>query len=135
GYFVAWPGKTDFNFDVPPDAFDSTADWTKKLPREPFFAYVNFGASHESSIRMKDKFEKFTARLKASDRHDPAKLAVPPYHPDTSETRRDLANYYDLVTAVDQQVGEVLAFLDKQGVSSNTIVFLTGDHGRGLPRS
>src|SRR5947209_14603851 len=23
GYFVAWPGKTDFNFDVPKDAFDS----------------------------------------------------------------------------------------------------------------
>jgi uncharacterized sulfatase len=135
GYFVAWPGKTDFNFDVPPDAFDSTADWTRKLPREPFFAYINFGASHESSIRMKDKFDKFTARLKASERHDPGKMAVPPYHPDTPETRRDLANYYDLVTVVDQQVGEVLAFLDKQGVSSNTIAILTGDHGRGLPRS
>src|SRR5689334_11309705 len=23
GYFVAWPGKTDFNFDVPKTAFDS----------------------------------------------------------------------------------------------------------------
>src|SRR5688500_8750799 len=57
GYFVAWPGKTDFNFDVPQDAFDSTADWTKKLPRQPFFAYRNFGGSHESSIRMADKFK------------------------------------------------------------------------------
>src|SRR6476660_1236010 len=27
GYFVDWPGKTDFNFDVPADAFDSTAEW------------------------------------------------------------------------------------------------------------
>src|SRR5690349_331810 len=50
GYFVAWPGKTDFNFAVPADAFDSTADWTKSLPSRPFFAYVNFVDSHESSI-------------------------------------------------------------------------------------
>src|SRR5881628_2823803 len=63
GYFVDWPGKTDFNFDVPADAFDSTKDWTKKLPRQPFFAYVNFIDSHESSIRMMDKFKKFTADL------------------------------------------------------------------------
>ncbi|MBI3849760.1 MAG: sulfatase [Verrucomicrobia bacterium] len=135
GYFVAWPGKTDFNFDVPPDAFDSTADWTRKLPPQPFFAYVNFVDSHESSIRMMDKFKKFTANLKPEERHDPAKMRVPPYHPDTPEVRRDLANYYDLVTAVDHKVGEVLEFLDAQSVTSNTVVFLTGDHGRGLPRS
>jgi arylsulfatase A-like enzyme len=135
GYFVAWPGKTDFNFDVPPDAFDSTADWTKSLPRQPFFAYVNFVDSHESSIRMKDKYKSFTAGLNPDERHDPAKISVPPYHPDTPEVRRDLANYYDLVTAVDHKVGRVLQFLEAQGVAQNTVVFLTGDHGRGLPRS
>jgi N-sulfoglucosamine sulfohydrolase len=135
GYFVAWPGKTDFNFDVPADAFDSTADWTKKLPRQPFFAYVNFIDSHESSIRMMDKFAKYTAGLKPAERHDPAKMRLPSYYPDTPEVRRDLANYYDLVTAVDHKVGEVLKFLDDQGVAENTAVFLTGDHGRGLPRS
>src|SRR5688572_9234346 len=27
GYHVSWPGKTDFNFDVPKEAFDSTANW------------------------------------------------------------------------------------------------------------
>jgi uncharacterized sulfatase len=134
GYFVAWPGKTDFNFDVPEDAFDSTVDWTRKLPRQPFFAYKNFAASHESSIRMADKFKNVTTRLKPSDRHDPAKMILPPFHPDTPEVRRDLANYHDLVTAVDHEVGEVLTFLDEQGVADNTIVFFFGDHGRGLPR-
>jgi N-sulfoglucosamine sulfohydrolase len=135
GYFVDWPGKTDFNFDVPKDAFDSTADWTKKLARQPFFAYVNIPDSHESSIRMMDKFEKFTARLTPAERHDPAKMRLPLYYPDAPEVRRDLANYYDLVTAVDHKVGEILRFLDEQGIADNTVVFLTGDHGRGLPRS
>ena len=154
GYFVAWPGKTDFNFDVPADAFDSTANWwtaestTTKAGKkknqgnpallkshQPFFAYVNFVDSHESSIRMMDKFTNFTAKLKPSERHDPAKMSVPPYHPDAPEVRRDLANYYDLVTAVDHKVGEVLKYLEAQGLASNTVILLTGDHGRGLSRS
>jgi N-sulfoglucosamine sulfohydrolase len=137
GYFVAWPGKTDFNFDVPADAFDSTVNWLNKgkLPRQPFFAYINFPESHESSIRMMDKFQRFTADLTSGERHDPAKMAVPPYHPDAPEVRRDLANYYDLVTVVDHKVGAVLKLLESQGVASNTVVIFTGDHGRGLPRS
>ena len=84
---------------------------------------------------MKDKFETFTANLKPAERHDPAKMNLPPYHPDAPEVRRDLANYYDLVTAVDHKVGSVLKFLDEQGLADNTVVFLTGDHGRGLSRS
>jgi N-sulfoglucosamine sulfohydrolase len=136
GYFVAWPGKTDFNFDVPKDAFDSTANWfaTRKLPKQPFFAYINFNESHESSIRMQDKFDKAVSNLDAAQRHDPAKMVVPPFYPDTPEVRRDLANYYDLVTSVDKRVGEVLKFLDEQGVADNTVVFYFGDHGRGMPR-
>lgn len=137
GYFVMWPGKTDFNFDVPKGAFDSTVDWTKtrKLPKQPFFAYINLGDSHESSIRMKDKYARFTENLTASEKHAPAKMSVPPYHPDAPEVRRDLANYYDLVTAVDKKVGDILELLETQGVASNTVVVLFGDHGRGLPRS
>lgn len=135
GYFVAWPGKTDFNFAVPSDAFDSTKDWLKDLPRQPFFAYINLAETHESQIRApKERFEKNIARLKSNERHDPAKAQLPPYYPDTPEVRRDWANYYDLVTAVDYRVGEVLEQLDRQGVSGNTIVFFFGDHGRGLPR-
>jgi len=153
GYFVAWPGKTDFNFDVPKYAFDSTMEWwngsdgaaaksKKKQGRpgplkshQPFFAYANFTDSHESSIRMMDKFTNLTANLKPEERHDPAKMNVPPYHPDAPEVRRDLANYYDLVTAVDHKVGAVLKFLEEQGLADNTVIILTGDHGRGLSRS
>ncbi|MCZ2343797.1 MAG: sulfatase-like hydrolase/transferase, partial [Bacteroidales bacterium] len=58
GYFVAWPkknGKTDFNFDVPKNWVDTTADWTRDptvLPKDrPWFAYVNFAVTHESQAR------------------------------------------------------------------------------------
>src|SRR5688572_30097065 len=45
GYFTAWPGKTDFNFDPPKGWVDSTQDWTKNpaalTQKQPFFAYIN----------------------------------------------------------------------------------------------
>ena len=33
GYFVAWPGKTDFNFEPPADFADSTKNWLKSQRR------------------------------------------------------------------------------------------------------
>ena len=62
-------------------------------------------------------------------------MKLPAYYPDTPQVRRDLANYYELVTAVDYQIGVLLDALDKAGIADNTIVFLSGDHGRGMPRS
>ncbi len=136
GYFVAWPGKTDFNFKVPKDAFDRTNNWRTNTPRQPFFAYINFPQSHESQIRATHaQLRKNLVRLQPGQFHDPAKMQLPPYHPDTAETRRDLANYYDLCTAVDYLVGDVLRELDEKNLATNTIVVFFGDHGRGLPRS
>jgi len=137
GYFVAWPGKTDFNFADPPDFADSRAEWLNKpKPREPFLAYTNLFKTHESQIRDEGGgFAKNTKRLTAAQRHSPAKLTPPPYHPDTPEVRADLARYYDLVTAVDYEVGDVLRWIEAQGIAENTIVIFFGDHGRGLPRS
>lgn len=140
GYFVVWPGKTDFNFEVPPGSFDTTQNWLQNKRvldgRRPFFAYVNLGESHESQIRADEKvLAERRKDFSPQEVHDPAKMEVPPYHPDTPEVRRDLANYYDLVTFVDRRVGRVLARLDEMGVADNTVVFFFGDHGRGLPRS
>lgn len=139
GYFVAWPGKTDFNFDVPKDYFDTTTNWlnnARNHPRKPFFAYLNLGQTHESQIRLpQEKFDDLTSILPPEHRHDPAKVMVPPYHPDTPVVRRDLANYYDLVSVVDYRLGETLKKIEAAGLAENTVIFFFGDHGRGLPRS
>ncbi|HMJ92298.1 MAG TPA: sulfatase [Candidatus Acidoferrum sp.] len=136
GYFVAWPGKTDFNFKISKDAFDSTANWRSNTPRQPFFAYVNLNVTHESQLRAtRAQTERNLARLKPNEFRDPSKMVLPPYHPDTPDTRRDLANYYNVATALDYQVGDILRELDEKGLATNTIVVFFGDHGRGLPRS
>jgi len=140
GYTIGWPkkkhGKTDFNFQVPEDAFNFREDWTKVKPPEPFFGYFNITTTHESRIRANpEEFARLTEALKPSDRQDPAKMELPSYHPDDPRVRRDLANYYELVTAVDYKVGEVLDALERWNLATNTVVILFGDHGRGLPRS
>jgi len=135
GYKVYWPGKTDFNFAVPKDAFDSTADWMKNPPQEPFFAYINFTVTHESQIRApKGAYEKNTARLAPDQRRDPAKVSLPPYYPDASEVRRNVATYHENITAMDYMVGDVLKFLDDKKLADNTVVVFFGDHGWGMTR-
>jgi N-sulfoglucosamine sulfohydrolase len=137
GYTVAWPGKTDFNFKEPKEFADSREKWwTKDAPlKEPFFAYANFTQSHESQVRNDgNKYAANTKRLSAEQRHDPAKMTLPPFWPDAPEVREEVARYYDLCTSVDYDLGEVLAWLEKQGFSDNTVVIYFGDHGRGMPR-
>jgi uncharacterized sulfatase len=139
GYYCTNNVKTDYNFDPPLTAWDDSsnkAHYRNRPKGAPFFAVFNTTTSHESQIRApREQFLKQTARLSPSDRHDPAKAVLPPYYPDTPVTRRDWANYYDLVTAVDYQVADYLKQLEEDGLGGNTIVFFYGDHGRGLPRA
>ena len=93
GYRVFWPGKTDFNFDVPKGWVDSTRrlDEEPEAARrdKPFFAYFNITVTHESQVRATPaQYAKNTARLKPTEKHDPAKVKLPPYYPDTPDVRR-----------------------------------------------
>ncbi len=143
GYFVAWPGKVDFNFDpgaintLPAGAADSTAQWRNgPPPKQPFFAYLNLGVVHEAQVRGDAQLHaKNTARLKSSEFHDPAKMRVPAFLPDAPEVRKDLAQFYDLMTAADYIVGDVLEWLDRYRLTDNTIIMVFSDHGTGMPRS
>jgi uncharacterized sulfatase len=137
GYFVLWPRKTDFNFEDPADFADTRQDWLKneKPPQQPFFAYLNLLATHESQVwDGSEKFAERTKHLTPEQRHDPARMQLPPFWPDAPEVRRELANYYDLCTAIDHSVGNVMSWLDRMGLTENTVVIFFGDHGRGMPR-
>ena len=48
----------------------------------------------------------------------------------TDELRRKvIRSYYSCITLVDEQVGRLMAALDRLGLTENTIVVLTSDHG------
>ena len=138
GYYCSNNVKTDYNFAVPKDAWrdesSRKAHWRKRGAGQPFFSVFNFTVCHESQIRQPDKsFFKNTRRLTADQRHDPAQVSLPPFHPDTPEVRQDWARYHDLITAMDYQAGDVLKQLEQDGLAEETIVFFFSDHGAGMP--
>jgi uncharacterized sulfatase len=137
GYYCTNNAKTDYNFAVPKTAWNESsgkAHWRNRETDQPFFSVFNFTVCHESQIRVPEaKYRQNTARLTPDQRHDPAKVAIPPFHPDTPESRKDWVRYHDNITAMDYQAGDVLAQLEEDGLAGNTIVFYFSDHGAGMP--
>lgn len=129
GYFCTNNVKTDYNVAGSGNNLwnesSKQAHYRHRAPGQPFFAVFNFTSSHESQVTPKKGKETF--------RVPPEEIVLPPYHPDTPEIRRDWANYYDQITLMDSQVGEVLMELEKDGLANDTIVFYYGDHGGALP--
>lgn len=61
--------------------------------------------------------------------HDPAKIKLPAFYPDTKLVREDFARYYDEISRFDADIGTVLAELKKRGLDGNTLVVVTADNG------
>ncbi len=125
GYFCTNRSKTDYQFKAPFTAWDKGRDWRDRPGKVPFFSVINLSVSHESR-NWPRKNEKLL--------HDPAKAPVPPYYPDTPVVRTNIARYYDNITKMDAQAGQILDQLASDGLAESTIVFFWSDHGRGLPR-
>jgi N-sulfoglucosamine sulfohydrolase len=67
--------------------------------------------------------------------YDPAKLAVPPFLPDTPACRAELAQYYQSVSRVDQGVGRLVEILKECGEYENTLILYLSDNGMAFPGS
>ena len=140
GYYCVNRSKTDYNFKTDDKSHwnesSPKAHWKNRAKGQPFFAIFNTGISHESSLFLK-KTEGYRKQgmIPATPSRDPASVQLPPHYPDTPEIRQDWVTYMDIVTAMDEQIGEWLQELDDEGVRDNTIVFYYSDHGGILPRA
>lgn len=132
GYYVTNNAKEDYNIDVSQtrdiwNESNGQAHYKNRTDGRSFFAVFNNSQSHENNIHKWKSLEEL--------RHSPDEVTVPPYLPDTSEIRRDLAQYYDHVEDMDQWIGQKLQELEESGEAENTIIFYYGDHGGVYPRS
>ncbi|MFL3666757.1 MAG: sulfatase-like hydrolase/transferase [Verrucomicrobiota bacterium] len=130
GYYCTNNSKEDYNLEKVGEVWNDSgrkAHWKSRPDGKPFFAIFNHTISHESQIRN---------NISPANRiHDPAKVRLPAYHPDTPEVRKDWAQYHDRITMMDKLVGKNLRELEEAGLADDTIVFYYGDHGSGMPRS
>jgi len=128
GYYTSNNAKEDYNLEHTGTVWDESskkAHWRNRKPGQLFFSVFNNLITHESQIIKRP--HTFV--------HDPAKARVPAYHPDTREVREDWAEYYDNITTMDGQSGDLLTELQKDGLADDTIIVFFGDHGAGMPRS
>ncbi|MFP4250461.1 MAG: sulfatase-like hydrolase/transferase [Armatimonadota bacterium] len=126
GYYCTNNSKEDYNLEKPGEVWDDSsgdAHWRGRDGDRPFFSIFNYTITHESKIRQRPW----------DLQHDPDEAPVPAYHPDVPEVRRDWAQYYDIITLMDEQAGEQLAQLEEDGLLDDTIVVFYGDHGSGMP--
>ncbi|MEL6252509.1 MAG: sulfatase-like hydrolase/transferase [Bacteroidota bacterium] len=139
GYYCTNNVKTDYNFDMDHasiwDESSSSAHWRNRKDKEqPFFSIFNFTQSHESRVNNKDRYLSSIKNLSPELLKKPGEVPLPPYYPDTPETRELWARYYNIISAMDQKVGEVLEHLKEDGLEEHTIVIFYSDHGAGIPR-
>ena len=145
GYYATNNVKTDYNsgnykeiIDSSWDESSATAHWRKRADKKkPFFSVFNLMTSHQSRSMVwpYERFQKeVQSKLSPEEIHDPKKITLPPYYPDTPVVRKTLARFHDCVTAMDKEVGNILKQLEADGLAENTIVFFYSDHGSGMPR-
>lgn len=128
-------GKDDYNFTyniaefydyVPkkrgwgPAALVAGECWKGKKDGQPFFGQVQLGGG-----KLGGRAKKVVDR---------SKVPVPPYYPDVAEVREEVAHHYDCLLKTDEQVGEVIAALKRDGYYDNTLIFMFSDHGYKLHR-
>ncbi|MBR7742681.1 sulfatase-like hydrolase/transferase [Phycicoccus sp. BSK3Z-2] len=128
GYFCTNNPKTDYNCDVDPaavwDGDGTSGDWRDRPDDRPFLAVFNANATHESTLW---RTEVGPVR--------PDEVRVPPYLPDTPEIRGDIARYYTAVEETDARFVQILAALEEDGLTEDTVVLYSSDHGGCAPWS
>ena len=128
GYYCTNNGKEDYQFEGLQAGWDEnskTAHYKNAPAGKPFFAMFNFNTTHESQIWLKKDDPLLV---------DPKKITLPPYYPESSVIRRDVARMYSNIAEMDKQVGEMLKELEQHGALENTIIIWQSDNGGPLPR-
>ncbi|MEM1121295.1 MAG: sulfatase-like hydrolase/transferase [Bacteroidota bacterium] len=139
GYYCTNNVKTDYNLvDDPKSIWDdcsNTAHWrSRPQADQPFFAIMNFISTHESRVNRLDLHQKAVQDLPKDRLKKAGDVPLPPYFPQTPTVDTLWTRYYNNITAMDQQVGNLLTQLEEDGLSDNTIIFFYSDHGAGVPR-
>lgn len=66
-------------------------------------------------------------------RYPPEEVRLPPYLADTPQVRDGFSRYLAEITYFDQQVGQLLALIDKYQLRDNTLVMVVSEQGNSMP--
>ena len=144
GYYTSNNKKTDYSTSserrLVKESWNESslkAGWEKREKGQPFFSVFNIEESHQSRTMSwpyaayeKDVLQKMSVGLQVS----PEEIEMPPFLPDTAEARKHFVRVYNSIARADEQIGEILDRLERDGLKDDTIIFCYADHGEGMPR-
>jgi N-sulfoglucosamine sulfohydrolase len=114
---------------------------TDTSDERPFFLYFATSDPHRGGGKDQDSKLELKPDLfgnKPNDQahpgvdevfYDPAEVPIPPFLPDTPETREELAQYYQSCSRVDQGVARLVEILKEADLYDKTMIVFTSDHG------
>ena len=107
-----------------PNLGPAVANWLSDAPDEPFFLDVGFNETHRGGGWRDD------ADVPADARYAP----TPPGMPPLPVFRQQMADFSQSAQRLDDAIGLILESLERSGLSENTLVVYTTDHGLAFPR-
>lgn len=117
--------------------------WRDERPRDhddPFCLTVGYMLPHAPFVAREADFRRYEGRVGLPEIREPASTVTHPFHRwwrrrggieeiTDAEILRCRTAYYALVDRVDRQIGRLLAFLDDEELTRETLVVYTSDHG------
>ena len=126
------PNIAGDNYYILEDATDWLVENTQNFP-QPFLGYFHFLPPHAPYATHKDFYGRF-----ASDGWTPAHKHPDLFFSDVNyKEEQDLKkrkNYDEFILYVDSEFGRLFEYLDASGLSENTWIVLTSDHGEMFER-
>lgn len=99
---------------------DAAIAYLQEVHEKPFFMSYGLAHTHRPFLEIDDSV-------------NPDYLRVPPCLPDNDRTRQDFAGFVTSALRADHCIGRVLKALERQGLTENTLVLYTTDHGIAFP--
>jgi len=119
--------------DVETDkAVDFMSEQCRTAPGKPFSLFLGYGPPHNSYGGPGHlPYDLYPGNY---NMYDPADIYLYPNVPRPLEeyARRQIADYYGMVTGLDAMIGRLMNKLDELGIAENTIVCFSSDHGDHL---
>ena len=120
-------------------------DFIKEKSDKPFFLYFATSDPHRGGGSNENFEGKFKPDLfgnkpnKGSYEgieevfYKPEEVIIPPFLPDTKESRAELSEYYQSQARIDQGVGRLIEILKEADLYDKTMIVFTADHGMAFP--
>jgi len=122
-YFEDTPEPRSFEGYEPDGQTDLAIRFMERYRNDPFLLVLSWGPPHDPYGKVPDEFLKM---------YDPVRLTLRPNVAaggNEEGVRRTIASYYAAITALDANLGRLLAALERLGLAETTAVLFTSDHG------